>query len=190
MPRQHEAVLDDFRDAVKDYPHLVWHHCLHSTRCEGSPGLADLIIIGPGGILFRECKPHPGAHPSPAQTAWKYAILGAGGDWALWTPQSVSDGTMAEDLRRAAAVPHVTLPRLGTPIRTEPPRCDRATETHADSGRADGRCECGMFRLHAVCQHVGRCEGHPARAGYFSLSGLPDYVAGSDAWFAARERDS
>ena len=176
MSRQHEAVLDDFREAVREYPHLVWHHCLHSTRCEGSPGLADLIIIGPGGILFRECKPHRGAHPSAAQTAWKYAVLGAGGDWALWMPEDVTSGQMGEDLRRVAAVPHVVLERLGTPIRAESPRCDRETETHADNGRADGRCECGSFQLRAV--------------GHFSLSGLPDYVAGSDAWFAARERDS
>ena len=182
MPRQHEAVLDDFREAVREYPHLVWHHCLHSTRCEGTPGLADLIIIGPGGILFRECKPHPGAHPSPAQTAWKYAILGAGGDWALWTPEDVTSGRMGEDLRRAAAVPHMTL-RPATPVRAVTnvapgvtdvtAECDRAAETHTYTGRPDGRCQCGAFYL-----------------GHFSLSGLPDYVAGSDAWFAARERDS
>jgi hypothetical protein len=102
MAARQEAVLGDFRIAVKEYPHLVWHHCLHSARCEGTPGLADLVIIGPGGILFRECKPHPGAHPSPAQTAWKYAILGAGGDWALWTPADVASGAMDADLRRAA----------------------------------------------------------------------------------------
>jgi hypothetical protein len=104
MAAQQEAVLGDFRTAVKAYPTLVWHHCLHSARCEGTPGLADLIIIGPGGILFRECKPHPGAHPSPAQIAWKYAILGAGGDWALWTPDDVDSGRMAAELRRAAGV--------------------------------------------------------------------------------------
>ena len=170
MPRQREAVLDDFREAVREYPHLVWHHCLHSTRCEGTPGLADLIIIGPGGIIFRECKPHPGAHPSAAQVAWKYAILGAGGDWALWTPQSVTDGTVAEDLRRVAAVPHIVLPRLGDPIRARPgsregeqnmanleefdrrmrnapPACDLVREVHvAVPGTGAGghpRCECG-----------------------------------------------
>lgn len=105
MAHQHEAVLDDFRLAVRAYPVLAWHHCLHSTRCEGTPGLADLIIIGPGGILFRECKPHPGAHPSPAQITWKYAILGAGGDWAIWIPADVASGVMEADLQRAAALP-------------------------------------------------------------------------------------
>jgi len=113
VAEQTEAVLEDFRAEIRRYPELVWHHCLHSTRCEGSPGLADLIIIGPGGILFRECKPHAGARPSAAQTAWKYAVIAAGGDWALWLPEDVSRGRMAAELAAVAAVPRVLLERLG-----------------------------------------------------------------------------
>lgn len=103
MAQQIEAVLFDFRQAVRNYPNLVWHHCRHSQSCEGN-GLPDLLIIGPGAILWRECKPHAGARISPAQTWWRYAIQAYGADWAIWTPEDVTSGKMAADLARAAGL--------------------------------------------------------------------------------------
>ena len=133
MSTQNQAVIADFRRLIKPYHNLIWHHCTHSVQCDGDHGLPDLLIIGPGAVLWRECKPHRHAHLSPGQVTWRYTIQAAGADWAIWTPEDVEDGTMDRDLRHAAGLP-------ATSCQDRPGR-----EIHAP-GRG-GRCECGAWAL-------------------------------------------
>jgi len=73
-------------------------------------GWPDLVIIGPGGILFRELKKE-GENPTPAQ--WKVGRLltDAGADWGVWRPADLLDGTIGRQLAAIAA--HPVLPMEG-----------------------------------------------------------------------------
>lgn len=79
------------------FPGLLWHHCPDSRGCHGTPGMPDLIIIGPSGVSWRECKP-PGDHPRGGQVTWKYGLIGAGQDWAVWTTADVASGLVRAEL--------------------------------------------------------------------------------------------
>lgn len=52
---------------------LLVHHCADSRRCRGNSGLPDLIILGPGGILFAEIK-GPDGETSADQDQWLYFL--------------------------------------------------------------------------------------------------------------------
>jgi len=60
------------------------HYCRDSLRCEGATGLPDLILAGPGGVLWRELK--AGGDLDDGQRAWRDTLRKSGADWAVWTP--------------------------------------------------------------------------------------------------------
>ena len=60
------------------------------------PGWPDLEIIG-SRILYRELKTQ-GESATPAQLAVAERIMRAGGDWAVWRPSDLLDGTIAAQL--------------------------------------------------------------------------------------------
>jgi len=73
-----------------------------STTSPGSSrGFPDWVIIGPGGMLFAEAKSADGRR-SRAQIFWAAAITGAGGDYRLWRPAGLTDGSIRADLERIA----------------------------------------------------------------------------------------
>jgi hypothetical protein len=110
-----EKPLPEIEAILSRYPGLLWHHCPDSRGCEGAPGMPDLIIVGPGGVSWREAKP-PGDHPRGGQVAWKYGLIVAGQDWAVWRPADVSSGLV----RRQADA-------LSRPSRPEAPRACECT---------------------------------------------------------------
>lgn len=50
-----------------------------------NPGFPDLVIVGPGGVLWRELKDQADT-ASRAQLAWGDLLRAAGQDWAIWRP--------------------------------------------------------------------------------------------------------
>jgi hypothetical protein len=56
---------------------VVWHHCPDSRRCDGRPGLPDLIIVGSQGVIFRELKSEKG-ETTAEQDYWGW-LLGLAG---------------------------------------------------------------------------------------------------------------
>jgi hypothetical protein len=75
---------------------LLHHHNPDSRRVKSS-GFPDSVIVGPGGILYRELKDKYG-RLSPEQRRWGSKITRAGGDWAVWRPADWEDGTITRQL--------------------------------------------------------------------------------------------
>lgn len=73
-----------------------------SQRTAANRGFPDLMIIGPGGVLYRELKSAAGMDPGrglrPDQTTWKYRLLAAGLDWAIWMPRDLAIGRIESEL--------------------------------------------------------------------------------------------
>lgn len=79
---------------------LFHFHVLNSKGCE--PGWPDSTIIG-RRIIYRELKSQFGRLTSE-QTAVGYKIQAAGGNWRIWRPSDLLDGTIAAELAEVAAV--------------------------------------------------------------------------------------
>jgi hypothetical protein len=66
-------------------------------------GFPDLVIAGPGGMLFRELKSWTGTL-SPEQAVWRDRLIEAGASWGLWSPLEWFNGTIHAELARLAVV--------------------------------------------------------------------------------------
>jgi hypothetical protein len=94
-----EQVVPGVIRCLDSYAHSVrWIHFPDSRGMLGSRGFPDFVIAGPRGLLFRECKPRPDSHLSPSQTAWRWMLLAAGADYAVWTQQDLDDGTIERQI--------------------------------------------------------------------------------------------
>jgi hypothetical protein len=76
---------------------LLLYHATDSRR--DAPGFPDLVIAGPRGVLFRELKSAAG-RLRPDQTTWRYTLMAAGADYAVWRPADLADGRVAAELDR------------------------------------------------------------------------------------------
>lgn len=61
-------------------------------------GFPDLVLTGPGGVLFRELKSDRG-HLSAEQQAWLVALVAAGEDAAVWRPADLHGGLIEAEIR-------------------------------------------------------------------------------------------
>lgn len=96
-----EAQLEEqVRDACKKLGILRFHV---RVSLGTTAGLPDDILIGPGGILWRELKREKGK-PTPAQVKTGEALTAAGQDWALWRPSDLLSGRIALELAGIAGV--------------------------------------------------------------------------------------
>lgn len=82
---------------------LRYHHDTDSRRVDGQRGFPDLEIVGPGGIIHREVK-NRANQPTDEQRAWGRDINQAGGDWQLWRPHDLLNGTIGRQLARVAGL--------------------------------------------------------------------------------------
>lgn len=96
MPRMSEAELQQCVADACSRLGLLHYHSHDSRRSE--PGFPDSVIIGPGGILFRELKSRDGTL-RPEQRRWGSRITQAGGDWSTWRPRDWEDGTILRQLQ-------------------------------------------------------------------------------------------
>lgn len=77
---------------------LIAFHCPDSRRSRlWTPGFPDLVIAGPRGVLFRECKDMHHT-PTPDQRLWGLVLRDGEADWGLWRPDQWVDGTISAEL--------------------------------------------------------------------------------------------
>lgn len=60
-------------------------------------GFPDLVIVGPGGVLYRELKSARGRVEAD-QVVWLRALQTAGANAAVWQPEHLTDGTIPSEL--------------------------------------------------------------------------------------------
>lgn len=75
----------------------------HDSRRSWGPGFPDLVVAGPGGLLFRECKGANGVL-QPHQRRWGSVLTRAGANWSVWRPRDLADGTIARQLTAIANI--------------------------------------------------------------------------------------
>lgn len=81
---------------------LAYHHPDSRLLPAGAArGFPDLVMVGPGGVLFREVK---GDYDtlSPNQRLWGRRLRFAGADWAEWRPCDWRSGRIRAEIRRIA----------------------------------------------------------------------------------------
>jgi hypothetical protein len=76
--------------------HLATFHTRDSRRADGA-GFPDRVIVGPGGVLWRELK-REWSDLRPAQTTWKYRLIATGQDWGIWRPTDLKSGRIRREL--------------------------------------------------------------------------------------------
>jgi hypothetical protein len=71
-------------------------------RVAANKGFPDLMIVGPGGVKFRELKTMNGMGPGgglgPDQITWRDRLKAAGQDWDIWTPADLGSGRIEREL--------------------------------------------------------------------------------------------
>lgn len=90
--RMSEAQLEEHvRRICKDAGVVRVHHRVSAMT---TPGWPDDVLIGPGGILFRELKRQDG-RVTAEQAAMHAALAEAGADVAVWRPEHLISGDIA-----------------------------------------------------------------------------------------------
>lgn len=70
----------------------------HTAVAGDGKGFPDLVLVGPGGILYRELKTAVGRLRSD-QLVWLRELKRAGADAGLWRPVDLQNGTIERELR-------------------------------------------------------------------------------------------
>lgn len=70
---------------------LLWHHCPGATWCRGPRGFPDLVIAGPGGVIFAELKTEDG-DTSAGQELWIWTLTVAGVVAVVLRPADLDSG--------------------------------------------------------------------------------------------------
>ena len=81
---------------------LMFYHA-RDSRSSGDPGLPDLVIAGPRGLIFRELKPQEGDlrwH----QRRWFRVLRQARQSCEIWRPSDWFSGQVRRELEIIAAV--------------------------------------------------------------------------------------
>lgn len=78
----------------------------HTAVAGDGKGFPDLVLVGGGGILYRELKTDVG-RLSPEQAVWIRELRSAGADAAMWRPADLHSGRIEQELRaiRSRKVP-------------------------------------------------------------------------------------
>lgn len=84
---------------------LLYYHTHDSRRSQ--PGFPDLVIVGPGGVVFAELK-NAKHQTTPEQDDWLRRLTEAGAVAVLWRPAQWQDQTIALLLRQLAKPNDVT----------------------------------------------------------------------------------
>lgn len=72
----------------------------HDSR-KSQGGWPDDVLVGPGGILFRECK-REGEEPRPDQVVVLDLLAAAGADVGVWRPSDLLSGRVAREIAAIA----------------------------------------------------------------------------------------
>ena len=100
--RMTEAELEEnIRDACTKFG-IIRFHVRFSLGT--TPGLPDDILIGPSGILWRECKNQKNK-PTPEQAKTGEALTAIGQDFAIWRPEDWFSGRIQRELLTISRMP-------------------------------------------------------------------------------------
>lgn len=72
-------------------------HACDVYRSGSQAGFPDLVIIGLGGVLWRELKVPPD-EPNRAQRIVGYTLTASRQDYGIWTPVDWEDGSILTEL--------------------------------------------------------------------------------------------
>ncbi len=89
-----EKLEEAVRGICNDLGVIRVHHRDSRRTTSGWP---DDVLIGPGGLLFRELK-RTGGKTTPAQDALHAALAEAGADVAVWRPVDLVTGRIAREV--------------------------------------------------------------------------------------------
>lgn len=78
---------------------LMWHYCPDSRHCLGARGFPDLVVAGPGGLVFVELK-SADDDTTAEQDFWRYILYRAGVRYQLFRPSELTDGTIRRVFER------------------------------------------------------------------------------------------
>jgi hypothetical protein len=85
-----------------DHCGVKYHHCNDSRKCTASPGLPDLILLGPRAVIFREVKASLNDRVRAEQTEWRWTLKSAGADARVWTSEDLRYGRVAYEIAELA----------------------------------------------------------------------------------------
>jgi hypothetical protein len=94
-------LMEAIRALVAGLGLLAFH--AHDGRKSWGPGFPDLVIVGRGGCIWRECKTESGSL-SAEQRQWGDALKRAGQNWGTWRPTQLLDGSISRELAGLAAI--------------------------------------------------------------------------------------
>jgi len=100
LPMTHAELQKNITDLC-DWLRIFWWHDVDSRK--NKSGLPDLLIIGtqndaaPPAELWRELKVPPDTL-RPGQRKFRDRALGAGSNWAIWTPDDWRSGRIRREL--------------------------------------------------------------------------------------------
>jgi len=97
LQRQVEQLCGDLK---------LWYHHVHDSRASSGAGWPDLVIIGPGGVIFRELK-GPEGSMSPWQIYVLRSLARAGCDAGTWRPEDWVSGLIRDTLEALATTPEI-----------------------------------------------------------------------------------
>lgn len=95
-----EQMLAKIIDLLELYPGVRWFHS-YDARRDKMPGMPDLIIAGPGGVMFRECK-GPAEELRGPQLAWRRMFQAADADYDVWRPADWNAGRIKTQIMNIA----------------------------------------------------------------------------------------
>ncbi len=87
---------------------LSAYHTFDSRR--SAPGFPDMVIAGPGGVIFAELKSAHGKL-TKEQAEWRYVLELAGQAYKLWHPKDWATGVIADTLKGIASCSSRNSPR-------------------------------------------------------------------------------
>lgn len=70
----------------------------HTAVAGDGKGFPDLVLVGAGGILYRELKTDVG-RLRPEQVVWLRQLKAAGADAGMWRPADLHSGRIERELR-------------------------------------------------------------------------------------------
>jgi hypothetical protein len=96
-----EAQLDAEVRKIAQHYGVHAHHKRNSV--DEAPGFPDWVLVGQGGVLWRENKTETGTL-STEQRMMSMVLRALDLDWAVWRPRDVRSGRIRREIAAVAAV--------------------------------------------------------------------------------------
>lgn len=91
-----EADLLEYVTLLASRRSVAWFHS-YDARRDRQKGFPDVVLVGWGGVLFRELKGEL-TTVSAEQKEWGRKLQAAGADWAIWRPEDYQSGRIDREV--------------------------------------------------------------------------------------------